>query len=183
MIYPNNNIEISQLLMMIKSPEYNVYFESKDEHYPLSRRPLTDPMQLPSALTDELLGKGKICYDITDTYNERHPRAGNEKMRVNDEDFFWEYRSPHDRCYRIQSCTYIGEKPKYIPLELVLFNSDFNSSCFQLGSWSRDDEGYEFHSCGSRIFDNVGGIDLPLIWNAISRADEFLGRRFMLETN
>ena len=30
MIYPNGHIDISQLLMMIESPEYAVYFESKE---------------------------------------------------------------------------------------------------------------------------------------------------------
>lgn len=192
MIYPNGHIDISQLLMMIESPEYAVYFESKDEpitatwkkndniyHSP-NKKLLADPMQLPQALADELSGKGCICYTVTDIYNARHPFAG-EEIYNSDKDFLWEYHSLNGRHYKIRNCSYIGEKPKNVPLEIVLFDGDFNSTCFQLGSWSRNDECYEFHSCGSRIFYYVDDVDLPVIWNAIHKADIYLNERFKNE--
>lgn len=182
MIYPNGHIEVSQLLMMVKSPEYAVYFDQKNSAgHQSDKKQITNVDQLTVALADELLGKGAICYTLTDAYNECHPYAGREAFQIADGSFSWEFHSLNGRHYKIHECSYLGEKPDYAPLEIVLFDGDFNSTCFQIGSWSRKDEGYEFHSCGSRIFDYINGTDLPVIWNAINKADAFLNERFKKE--
>lgn len=182
MIYPNGHIEVSQLLMMVKSPEYAVYFDQKNSAgHQSDKKQITNVDQLTVALADELLGKGAICYTLTDAYNECHPYAGHEAFQIADGSFSWEFHSLNGRHYKIRECSYLGEKPDYAPLEIVLFDGDFNSTCFQIGSWSRKDEGYEFHSCGSRIFDYIDGTDLPVIWNAINKADTFLNERFKKE--
>jgi hypothetical protein len=96
-------------------------------------------------------------------------------------EFFWKYSG--DNNYAIRNCTYLFDTPKYIPLELVKYNKDF-TNCFQLGSWSRTDEGYEFSSCGSRMFDeNISDKDLLIVWKALSLADKYLNERFEVEND
>ena len=194
MICPNGHITISKLIQMVNSEDYAVYFEPNDEpadwdwrkngvyHSP-HRKPITSTVELHSALKEELNKKGTICYDYMPSYIYKHPFEGEAKTYVKEE-FFWEYQSHYSkRCYKICKCSYLGEEPEHVPLEIVCFEGDFNSSCFQIGSWSRDKEGYEFHSCGSRLFENVDNEDLPVIWNAIHKADEFLAKRFKEESS
>ena len=93
--------------------------------------------------------------------------------------FKWEYVGK--KYYKINNCSYLGEPPKHIPLELVQFNGDFNTYCFQLGSWERGKEGYEFHPCGSRMFDYIPKKDLKEVWKGLKKADKFLNERFLHE--
>ena len=192
MICPNGHIDNARLLRMVQSDEYAVYYEPNDEpkdwdwrkdgiYRSPNRVYIATPSQLADAMLDEFEGKGSICYDTTEAYTLHHPYEGEERSYVKEE-FFWEYHSHYSkRCYKICNCSYLGEKPKHVPLEIVCFEDDFNSSCIQIGSWDRDGEGYEFHSCGSRLFENVDIRDLPIIWNAIHKADEFLAERFRKE--
>ena len=59
-----------------------------------------------------------------------------------------------------------------------MFDDNFEGSCFVIGTWERDDEGYEFRSVGSRMFDYVDDEDLNEIWKAIKNADKYLNNRF-----
>lgn len=99
---------------------------------------------------------------------------------VSNDNFKWEYVGK--KCYEISNCSYLGEPPKHIPLELVQFDGDFNNTpCIQLGSWERDEEGYEFRSCGSRMFDYIPKKDLKKVWKGLKKADKFLNERFLHE--
>lgn len=94
--------------------------------------------------------------------------------------FQWSYSG--EKNYRISECSYITSPPKYIPLEVVCFEGDFDTSCLQIGSWERrDDFGYEFHSCGSRLFKFISKKDLKEVWKGIKRADKFLNARWQKE--
>ena len=75
------------------------------------------------------------------------------------------------------------EKPKNVPLSLNMFDVDFEGTSFVIGTWERDDEGYEFRSVGSRMFDYVDDEDLNEIWKAIKNADKYLNNRFHKEEN
>ena len=126
--------------------------------------------------------EGRIIYDLTDTYFSNHPYEGEEVKHVK-ETFDWQYASPFGNkyCYKICSCSYLGEPPKFIPLEIVCYENGFNDSCFTIGHWDRDDEGYEFHSVGSRLFKYVHEKDVELIWRIIKEADDFLAKRYKEE--
>ena len=46
---------------------------------------------------------------------------------------------------------------------------------------NESNEGYEFHSCGSRLFDYVEEEDIPRFWSIIKEVDKFLAKRFAQE--
>lgn len=175
MIYPNGSTEIRKLLKMIHSDEYEVWYEANSAH----RKKITSQGDLVWAINEEFSGNGKICYDITKEYCKKHPVDNEVRKEITEDKFKWEYAGKKN--YKITPCTYLGESPKYIPFELVQFDGDFNSSCFQLGSWERNKEGYEFHSCGSRMFDYIPKKDLKEVWKGIKKADKFLNTRFLNE--
>jgi hypothetical protein len=74
-----------------------------------------------------------------------------------------------------------GYEPKHIPLCLECFENGFNGTCFTIGSWERDEEGYEFRSVGSRMWQYIDEEDLPIIYKAIAAADSYLNNRFANE--
>ena len=127
-------------------------------------------------------GEGHIIYDITKTYYANHPYEGEEVKHV-EETCVWQYTSLFGRkfSYKVRPCSYLGESPKYVPLEIVCYDNGFNDSCFQIASWERSNEGYEFHSCGSRLFDYVEEEDIPRFWSIIKEVDKFLAKRFAQE--
>lgn len=190
MIYPNGNLTLNKLLDMMYSKEYDLWFEPNDEpidwdwkkngfYRSPNRIKITSKDSLLIAIKKEYDNEGKIIYDMTDEYYRRHPYIGESQQYVKDT-FEWQYASPfgNKNCYRICECSYVGEAPKNIPLELVCYKDGFAGTCFMLGSWERDKEGYEFKSCGSRMFEYVYGEDLIEIWNALKAADIYLNERF-----
>ena len=193
MFCPNGNLTLNQLLNMLYSKEYDIWFEPNDEpedwdwkkngfYRSPNKTKITTKEDLLKAIQSEYDKEGKIIYDITDEYNKRHPYVGEVKVYRRDI-FTWQYSSSFGakRCYRICECSYLGESPEYVPLEIVCYEDGFNSPCFQIGSWDRTSEGYEFKSCGSRFFEYVSLEDLPEIWKAIKAADLYLNERFIHE--
>lgn len=193
MICPNGTAPVNKLLKMVKSKDYEVFFEPFDEPEDwdwrkngIYRSPnitrIKSNTELLDALEKELNSEGRICYDMTDSFYAKHPYEG-EEVSYRKEIFFWEYSSPNGKkyCYKITECTYLGEKPKYVPLCLECYSEGFSGSCFVIGSWERDKEGYEFRSVGSRMFQYICEEDLPIIWKAITEADSYLNDRFASE--
>lgn len=175
MIYPNGSIELRRLLEMVYSKEYDVWYEANDG----SNLKITTQADLIWAINEEFSKNGSICYDITSEYTAKHPIDEEVKEEITENSFKWEYAGK--KCYKICNCSYLGTPPEHIPFELVQFYDDFNSSCFQLGSWERDGEGYEFHSCGSRMFDCIPKKDIKEVWKGLKKADKFLNARFWKE--
>ena len=173
MIYPNGLIEVNYLLKLVESDEYNVFYDTNKY-----KKLIIDKEELAFAVSNEILGNGRICYEITDKYFERNPLPDEQKLEITD-DFSWKYAG--EKNYKICKCSYLGKSPKYPSLELIQFEGDFNSSCFTLGYWQRSDEGYEFKSCGSRMFEHIDEKDLPVIWEALKKADEYLEKKFARE--
>ena len=143
---------------------------------------ITTKVDLLKAIQSEYDKEGKIIYDTTDEYDKHHPYIGEARSYVKDV-FTWQYSSQFGakRCYRICECSYLGEPPEYVPLEIVCYEEGFNGPCFQIGSWDCTSEGYEFKSCGSRFFEYVSQEDLLEIWKAIKAADLYLNERFNSE--
>lgn len=195
MIYPNGIVSVSKLREMVYSKEYIVWFEPNDQpadwdwktqgfyHSP-HRTKITTQADLLEAIKKEYDKEGRIAYEITDVYYTNHPYVGEEIKHI-EETFIWQYTSNFGRklSYKVCPCSYLGESPKHIPLEIVCYEDGFNSSCFQICSWERDSEGYEFHSCGSRLFEYVEEEDIPRFWNIIKEIDDFLAKRFKQEND
>lgn len=195
MICPNKTLSLQQLEKMVYSDQYKVFYEPFDEpenydwkKHGIWRSPdiveINDEEGLIEAIRLEFEDVGRIVYDFTEKFYKQHPYEGEEVKHI-EETFNWEYASNFGNkyCYKICPCSYLGEKPKYVPLEIVCFPNGFNDSCFQIGSWERDDEGYEFKSCGSRLFEYVEPEDIEIIWNIIKEADKFLENRFKNEAS
>lgn len=194
MICPNGHASINKLLKMVNSDDYEVFFEPFDEpedwdwlkngfYRSPNRKELKNNAELLEALKEETNNKGRICYDVKDSYYTKHPYEG-EELSYRKEVFFWEYSSPNGKkyCYKICSCTYLkGYEPEHVPLCLECFENGFGNSCFTIGTWERDKEGYEFRSVGSRMFQYIHEDDLPIIYKAISEADKYLNERFEFE--
>ena len=194
MIYPNGSIKLNELKRMINSKDFILYYEektkepvgwdwTKDGIFHGNKYPIDNEEELISCINKELKNEGRICYDITKEYYRKHPYEGEEIIYVKPK-FFWEWQShTTKKCYSITESSYLGEKPKNVPLSLNMFDVDFEGSCFVIGTWERDDEGYEFRSVGSRMFDYVDDEDLNEIWKAIKNADKYLNDRFHKEEN
>ena len=189
MIYPNGSIELNKLKRMINSKDFILYYEektkqpvgwdwTKDGIFHGNKYPIDNEEELISCISKELKNEGRICYDVTEEYYRKHPCEGEEVIYVKPR-FFWEWQSYNTKkCYSITESSYLGEKPKNVPLSLNMFDNNFEGSCFVIGTWERDDEGYEFRSVGSRMFDYVDDEDLNEIWKAIKNADKYLNNRF-----
>ena len=189
MIYANGSIELNELKRMINSKDFILYYEektkqpvgwdwTKDGIFHGNKYPINDEEELISCINKELKGEGRICYDVTEEYYKKHPYEGEEVIYVKPR-FFWEWQSySTKKCYSITESSYLGEKSKNVPLSLNMFDDNFEGSCFVIGTWERDDEGYEFRSVGSRMFDYVDDEDLNEIWKAIKNADKYLNNRF-----
>jgi hypothetical protein len=184
MIYPNGTTELKRLLDMVYSKYYDVWYDPYDglKDSPNKIR-ITTKQDLLKAIENEYDKKGTICYDLTDDYINAHPLPGETSedicSEVGNSHFKWEFAGKKN--YMICNCSYLGREPEYVPLELVQFYDDFNSSCFQLCSWERDKEGYEFHSCGSRMFEEIPEEDLKTIWEGLQKADQYLNERWLHE--
>ena len=151
---------------------------TKDGIFHGNKYPIDNEEELISCINKELKDEGRICYDITEEYYRKHPHEGEEIIYVKPK-FFWEWQShTTKKCYSIIESSYLGEKPKNVPLSLNMFDVDFEGTSFVIGTWKRDDEGYEFRSVGSRMFDYVDDEDLSEIWKAIKNADKYLNDRF-----
>lgn len=193
MICPNGNVTIDSLIKMVNSKEYVVYFEPFDEpvdwdwkkngfYRSPNRTEIKTKNDLLKYIEKEYDKEGRIIYDITEKYYQTHPYVGESRSYIR-ETFEWEYSSPYGKkcSYHITECKYIGEPPEHIPLELLCCENGLNESCITIGYWDRDDEGYEFKSCGSRLFSYVCDEDLPEVWKAIKEADKYLNTRFQTE--
>lgn len=192
MIYPNGSIDLRNLKNKLNSKEFVLYFEEytkepdnwdwkKDGIFRGNLININDENALIEFIAKEMKGEGTICYDITTEYYKKHPYEG-EKITYVHPTFFWEWKSPRTKkCYSITESLYVGVTPKNVPLSLNLFDNDFEGCQITIGTWERDNEGYEFRSVGSRMFDYVDDEDLSEIWKAIKNADKYLNDRFHTE--
>ena len=67
---------------------------------------------------------------------------------------------------------------KDCPIELIAYNDDTHSSCYTLAYFHLDDEGYELHSVGSRLFDHINSDVISEIWSQLQAAQKMLDAYF-----
>ena len=95
------------------------------------------------------------------TYNERL-------------EFSWEFKD-----YAIKTLREDWNNPNSkiredCPIELVKYNDSAHSSCYVLAYFHLDDEGYELHSVGGRLFDNISSEDIAEIWAQLQAGQKML---------
>lgn len=188
MIYPNESISLGRLEKMVNDEDYILYYEMNEEApkgydfskygiYRGERREIKNHDELMTALSKQLSGEGKFCYDVKDSYYKKHPYMGEEGKIIISKSFKWEWQSSYTgKCYSITESSYLGEAPKHKGMSLKCHEDDFNSSCFAIGIWDYDEheECYEFRSVGYRFMDNIDEHDIPFIWKGMQGAEKFL---------
>lgn len=193
MFYPNGSYRLDQLIRDFESGDFDIYLEKNAEtpkDWDLSKGFYRGPKTLIKTM-DELkdavikdMGKEyTICIDPRPSYFEKHPYEGEEKSYIK-EIFKWEYSSPwgEKRCYAIRDSSYLpGYEPKHKSLSLDCYEDGFQGTCFSIGTWDRDREGYEFRSVGNRLFEYVDLRDITILWKAIRAANKYLEERFKEE--
>ena len=189
MNYPHGRLDLNTLKKMMNSIEYDVYYEENSEKpcdwdwkkygfYRGNITPIKNENELVEYVSKELKGEGTICYDFNEYYFKKHPHCG-ESVTYVKPTFFWEWQSyDTKKCYSIIESSYFDEEPKYKDLSLCLHDNDFEGTCFVIGTWERNSEGYEFRSVNSRTFNYVDDKDLSEVWKAIKNADKYLNDRF-----
>lgn len=189
MIYPNGTVELRKLIDMVNSEDYAVYVEDrKDEPEDWNWREkgiwrgtltsIRNREDLDKWIVPILHGEVNLCYDLTPEYTRKHPCSG-ESFTYVKPTFVFEYSGKANWAIK-ETDTYYnsnGERVKGTTLELLKYEGEFNSTCFVVGSWNLDKEGYEFRSIGDRIFQYIDLEDLPTIWKGLVAADTYLNRR------
>lgn len=67
---------------------------------------------------------------------------------------------------------------KNCPLELVKYNDETHSTCYVLAFFVLDDEGYELHSVGGRLFEGISAEDISEVWAQLQAAQKMLDAYF-----
>ena len=186
MIYPNGSIEIRKLMKMVDSPEFAVYVEDRSGepedwdwmHKGIWRGPLTpikNRVDLKKWIIPILDEKVELCYDITDEYSKKHPIAGESYLYVKPS-FRFEFAGKSN--WAIRECERGSRSERSVSLELLKFDEDFEGTCFVVGSWEKNSGGYEFRSCGGRLFEYLDMEDMETVWNALTAGDKYLRKLF-----
>ena len=89
-------------------------------------------------------------------------------------DFKWDFHN-----YGIRTIHEKWDDPKSnirndCPIELVKYNNDAHSTCYTLAYFNLDDEGYELHSVGGRLFDEISSDEIGEIWSQLQAAQRML---------
>ena len=92
-------------------------------------------------------------------------------------DFSWDFKD-----YGIRTLHEDFENPKSAirkdcPIELVKYNPG-HATCYVLAYFYLDDEGYELHSVGGRLFDEIDSSEISEIWAQLQAAQKMLDAYF-----
>lgn len=180
MIYPNDLIDLYKLKKMVSSPLFDVYVEDVAEApkdwdwttqgiYRGKLHFVKDMEDLESWISKILAGKVQICYEPNSLYFEKHPHTG-EHCRYVKPRFEFQYSGANN--YAIKEFK-TKVKSEERSLEVLRYENDFEGTCYVIATWDVTDEGYEFRSIGSRLFE-VPSEDFQTLWDGIKEADKYL---------
>ena len=93
-------------------------------------------------------------------------------------DFSWDFHN-----YSIRTIHEKWDDPKSnirkdCPIELVKYNDNTHNTCYTLAYFNLDDEGYELHSVGGRLFDDISSDEISEIWAQLQAAQKMLDAYF-----
>lgn len=66
---------------------------------------------------------------------------------------------------------------KDCPIELVKYNPG-HATCYTLAFFNLDEEGYELHSVGGRLFEEIDSSEISEIWSQLQAAQKMLDAYF-----
>ena len=95
-----------------------------------------------------------------------------------DFNFSWKFK---DYCIRTIHEKWDDPKSKIrkdCPLELVKYNDSAHSTCYVLAFFNLDEEGYELHSVGGRLFEEISAEDISEVWTQLQAAQKMLDAYF-----
>lgn len=96
-----------------------------------------------------------------ETYNERL-------------DFSWDFKDYGIRTVHEDWQDKKSKIRKDCPIELVKYNDSAHNTCYTLAYFYLDDEGYELHSVGGRLFDEIDKDDIAEIWTQLQAGQKML---------
>ncbi len=96
-----------------------------------------------------------------DTYNERL-------------EFSWEFKDYAIRTIREDWQNPNSKIREDCPIELIKYNDSTHKSCYVIGLFHLDDEGYELRSIGGRLFDCIDAEDIAEIWAQLQAGQKML---------
>lgn len=67
---------------------------------------------------------------------------------------------------------------KDCPIELIKYSDETKQSHFVIAWFRLDDEGYELHSCGARLFEQISSTEIGEIWSQLQAAQKMLDAYF-----
>lgn len=93
--------------------------------------------------------------------------------------FRWKYKDFELRaCPKRLGRQFPGEPNITIDLIKRFTNSAGIVHCYSLGYFMRNSEGYFFRFVGDRMFDDIKGKDLPVVWKGLHLAQKCLDQYF-----
>lgn len=92
--------------------------------------------------------------------------------------FSWEFK-----LYKIRTIHEEWNNPKSkirkdCPIELVKYTDETKSSCYTLAYFQLDDEGYELHSVGGRLFEEISSDEIGEVWSQLQAGQKMLDAYF-----
>ena len=89
-------------------------------------------------------------------------------------DFSWDFHNYGIRTLHEEWNNPKSKIKKDCPIELIKYNNDSHNSCYVLAYFKLDDEGYELHSVGGRLFDEINCNEIGEIWSQLQAAQKIL---------
>lgn len=192
MIYPNDLIDFHKLKKMVNSPLFDVFVEDVVEApkdwdwttqgiYRGTLHSVKDMEDLKSYLSKILTGEVQICYEPNSLYFEKHPHVGEHCRYVNPR-FEFQYSGINNYVIKEFKTKVKSRDPEerkdVISLDVLRYENDFEGTCYTIATWDVTDEGYEFRSIGSRLFE-VPSEDFQTLWEGINEADKYLCSEYL----
>ena len=88
--------------------------------------------------------------------------------------FHWEFRQYEVRTVHQDFKDRSSPIRKDCPIELVKWNDESKSSCYVIAYFYKDDEGYELHSVGGRLFEEISVSEIAEVWKQLQAAQKML---------
>lgn len=190
-IYAHGTLPLYQIKKILDSKDAVLYFEENEKEpegwnwleqgfFHGKSTEIKDVSEAVKYIEKELNGEGSLYYELLDSYFDKVPNPYD--IKESKDPFTWTFNDGK-YIYKIVESTYLpGYTPEHPSLSLEMVKVGVGESAMSIGSWTRDcEEGYEFRSIGSRLFDKVPEDCVEIIWSGIKKADAYLAERFKKE--
>lgn len=91
-----------------------------------------------------------------------------------DFEFSWKFKNYKIRTVHEDWKDSSSELRKDCPIELVKYCDDTHNSCYTIAWFQYDDRGYELHSVGARLLEEIDAEDIAEIWSQLQAGQKML---------